>query len=143
MNFKPHYVIATLLACTLGSCSWFQKGPGMSVIDFYNNSDRTVLVEDVELRPGRNGTFKYPQDSGKALIVFWGGCVHTYIAPARRPANFRETDWMFRGAYRAQLNSDGKLYLLPPGVAAPADTTAITQPEGFPLEPREGSSCVR
>ena len=91
----------------LGGCGLFSKGPGMSVVHFYNHSGRTVLVEDNELRDNREGTFQYPTDSGKALIVFWNGCVHTYIAPAQKPGEFRSTDWMLRGAYRVQLEADG------------------------------------
>jgi hypothetical protein len=144
MNPHPLRLTALLLAgLALGSCSFFQKAPGMSVVNFYNNSGRTVLVEDNEIRPGRTGTFKYPADSGRALIVFWQGCVHTYIAPDRKPGEFRGTDWMLRGEYRAQLEPDGRLYLVPPGADLPADPATITQPEGFPLLPREGSSCMQ
>lgn len=140
MKIRSLIPLAALLA--LSSCSLFQKGPGMSVVRFYNNSGHTVLVEDNELRPGREGTFKYPTDSGRALIVFWSGCVHTYIAPDRKPDEFRATDWMLRGAYRTQLEPDGRLYLLPPDVDPPADTATLQQPAGFPLLPREGSTCL-
>jgi hypothetical protein len=140
MKIRSLIPLAALLA--LSSCSLFQKGPGMSVVRFYNNSGHTVLVEDNELRPRREGTFQYPADSGRALIVFWSGCVHTYIAPDRKPGEFRATDWMLRGAYRTQLEADGKLYLLPPDVDPPADPATLQQPAGFPLLPREGSSCL-
>lgn len=134
-----------MIACLgffLGACTWFSKAPGTSVVQFYNHSGRTLLVEDNELRPDRQGTFSYPAESGKPLIVFWDGCVHTYIAPDRKPGEFRGMDWMFRGAYRVQLESDAKLYLVPPGVDLPGDPASMTQPEGFPLSPREGSSCL-
>lgn len=137
-------VIALLAAgLTLASCGLLQRAPGTSVVEFHNNSGRTVLVENNELRPGRAGTFRYPVDSDRALIVFWNGCVHTYIAPASRPGEFRATDWMLRGRYRVQLEPDGTLYLVPPGAGIPVDPAALNQPEGFPLRPREGSSCLR
>ena len=132
-----------LASCTLAACGMFDKAPGMSVVQFYNHSGHTVLVENNELRPDRQGTFKYPTDRGKPLIVFWDGCVHTYIAPNGKPGEFRGTDWMLRGAYRAQLEADGKLYLVPPGMEFPGDPTSMQQPAGFPLLPREGSSCVQ
>lgn len=135
--------LALLGALALGGCSFFGKAPGTSVVQFYNHSERTLLVENNELRPDREGTFEYPTDSGKPLIVFWDGCVHTYIAPDRKPGEFRGTDWMLRGAYRVQLEPDGALYLLPPGASFPADTAGLEQPDGFPLRPREGSSCLR
>jgi hypothetical protein len=144
MNAKTFRLPALLiLAVVLSSCSLWRKAPGTSVVQFYNNSGRTILVENVEVRPRREGTFSYPTDSGNPLIVFWDGCVHTYIAPERRPDEFRGTDWMLRGAYRVQLEPDGKLYLIPPAVAAPGDPAAMDQPEGFPLQPREGSSCLQ
>ena len=140
MKIRLLMSLAALLV--LNACSLFQKGPGMSVVRFYNNSGHGILVEDNELRPQREGTFTYPADSDRALIVFWSGCVHTYIAPKRKPGEFRSTDWMLRGAYRVQLEGDGRLYLLAPDVAAPADVASLRQPAGFPLEPREGSSCL-
>ncbi len=136
-------IMSWLAVGMLAGCGIFDKAPGTSVVQFYNHSGRTILVEDNELRQDREGTFKYPTDSGRPLIVFWDGCVHTYIAPNRKPGEFRGIDWMLRGAYRAQLESDGKLYLVPPDAELPADPAAITQPDGFPLQPREGSSCVR
>lgn len=136
-------LVVSLAGCALGACGVFGKAPGTSVVQFYNHSDRTVLVEDNELRPGQEGTFRYPSEGGTPLIVFWGGCVHTYIAPVRKPGEFRGTDWMLRGAYRTQLEADGKLFLVPPTVTMPADVAALQQPEGFPLLPREGSTCVR
>lgn len=141
---RPIVLLAAALA-TLGlsSCSVFQKAPGTSVVQFFNHSGRTVLVEDNEIRPLRTGTFRYPADSGRALIVFWNGCVHTYIAPDRKPGEFRGTDWMLRGEYRVQLEPDGKLYVVPPSAELPMDPAAVTQPEGFPLVPREGSSCLQ
>jgi len=144
MTIRLRQLIGTILLGTvLGSCSVFQKGPGSSVVQFYNHSDRTVLVEGNELRPNREGTFRYPTESGHPLIVFWNGCVHTYMAPDRKPGEFRGTDWMLRGAYRAQLEPDGKIYLVPPGAEFPADPATMKQPEGFPLPPREGSSCLQ
>lgn len=145
MTRKPlQFLAAAALALALAGCGFLGKAPGTSVVEFYNNSGRTILVEDNELRPNRQGTFKYPTESGKPLIVFWSGCVHTYIAPDRKPGEFRGTDWMLRGAYRAQLEADGKLYLLPPAAPFPAsDVASLSQPEGFPLLPREGSSCVQ
>jgi hypothetical protein len=145
MTTKPlHLLLAAALAVLPAACGIFSKAPGTSVVEFYNNSGRTILVEDNELRPNRMGTFKYPTESGKPLIVFWSGCVHTYIAPDRKPGEFRGTDWMMRGAYRAQLETDGRLYLLPPGAPVPAaDVATLAQPAGFPLAPREGSSCVQ
>ncbi len=140
MKVRSFLPVAVLLV--LSSCGFLQKGPGMSVVRFYNNSGHTILVEDNELRPQHEGVFKYPTDSDHALIVFWSGCVHTYIAPARKPGEFRGTDWMLRGAYRTQLEADGRLYLLPPDVTPPAGTSTLQQPAGFPLEPREGSSCL-
>jgi hypothetical protein len=134
--------VLTLAGLALSSCSWFSRGPGTSVVEFYNHSGRGVLVEGNELRPNRSGTFEYPTESGKPLIVFWNGCVHTYIAPDRKPGEFRGTDWMLRGAYRTQLEPDGKLYLVAPGVSLPGDPATMQQPEGFPLAPREGSSCL-
>jgi hypothetical protein len=41
-----------------------------------------------------------------------------------------------------QLEADGSLYLVPPDISLPGDPAAMTQPEGFPLQPREGSSCL-
>jgi hypothetical protein len=144
MNPKlPRLFMLVCLGLVVGSCGLFRKGPGTSVVQFYNHSGRTLLVEDNELRPNRQGTFGYPTESGKPLIVFWDGCVHTYIAPDRKPGEFRGTDWMFRGAYRVQLEPDGKLYLVPPGTDLPGDPAAMTQPDGFPLQPREGSSCLQ
>ena len=142
MTSRLYAVILVVVSGALGACGLLGTAPGTSVVQFYNNSDRNVLVEDNELRPGQQGTFRYPSDGGKALIVFWGGCVHTYIAPVRKPGEYRGTDWMLRGAYRAQLNSDGKLYLVPPNATLPADAATLEQPEGFPLLPREGSSCL-
>ncbi|GMW07265.1 MAG: hypothetical protein QY320_13025 [Gammaproteobacteria bacterium] len=139
--FRP--IIVLLAGLVLASCGTFRSAPGSSVVQFHNNSGRTILVENSELLPGRTATFKYPTDSGRPLIVFWHGCVHTYIAPERKPGEFRGTDWMLRGAYRAQLEPDGSLYLVPPGAALPTDVAVTTQPEGFPLRPREGSSCVQ
>jgi hypothetical protein len=145
MTTKPlHILAAAALGLALGGCGFFSKAPGTSVVEFYNNSGRTILVEDNELRPNRQGTFKYPTESGTPLIVFWSGCVHTYIAPDRKPGEFRGTDWMLRGAYRAQLEADGRLFLLPPSAPFPAvDVAALAQPPGFPLVPREGSSCLQ
>ena len=142
MLTRTYRVMALLASCTLAACSIFDKAPGTSVVQFYNHSGRTVLVEDNELRPDRQGTFRYPTDSGRPLIVFWDGCVHTYIGPNRKPSEFRGTDWMLRGAYRAQLEPDGKLYLVAPGAALPGDPASMQQPDGFPLLPREGSSCL-
>ena len=143
MLIRTYRVMALLGSGALAACSIFDKAPGTSVVQFYNHSGHTLLVEDNELRHDRQGTFKYPTDSGTPLIVFWGGCVHTYVGPDRNPGEFRRTDWMMRGTYRTQLEPDGKLYLLPPGVAVPADPAALQQPEGFPLLPREGSTCVQ
>lgn len=131
-----------VMSFVLGSCGLLPKAPGTTVVEFYNHSGRTVLVESNELRSGKSATFSYPTDSEHAVIVFWGGCVHTYIAPSARPGEFRGTDWMLRGKYRVQFDPDSSLYLLPPGVSAPAEVSALTQPEGFPLRPREGSSCL-
>lgn len=142
MLTRTFRTIALLAAATAAGCAVFEKAPGTSVVQFYNHSGRTILVEDNQLRPDRQGTFKYPTDSGKPLIVFASGCIHTYVAPARKPGEFRGTDWMLRGAYRAQLEPDGKLYLVPPGLDLPADPAAMAQPEGFPLVPQEGSSCL-
>lgn len=144
MSSKSSALAASFLvvALALTACSSLGRGPGTSVVKFYNHSARTILVEGNELRPNREGTFEYPSDSGRPLIVFWAGCVHTYIAPERKPGEFRGTDWMFRGAYRAQLEPDGKLYLVPPDAALPGDPAQMKQPDGFPLAPREGSSCL-
>ena len=138
-------IMALLLAgFGLGSCSLiFDKAPGTAVVQFYNHSNRRILVEDNELRPDHMGTFKYPTDSGKPLIVFWDGCVHAYVAPDRKPGEFRGVDWMLRDAYRVQLEPDATLYLLPPDAPMPADTTSLAQPEGFPLKPRGASSCMQ
>ncbi len=143
MSMRTYRVMALLASLTLAGCGIFAKAPGTSVVQFYNHSGHTILVEDNELRSGRAGTFRYPTDSGTPLIVFWGGCVHTYIAPAGKPGEFRGTDWMLRGAYRVQLEPGGKLYLVAPGIEIPADPASLQQPEGFPLLPREGSSCVQ
>ncbi len=144
MNANSLRLIFVLLAgFALASCGFLRKAPGTSVVQFYNNSGHTVLVENNELRPGRTATFTYPTESGRPLIVFWNGCVHTYIAPDRKPGEFRGTDWMLRGAYRAQLEPDGRLFLVPPGESLPGDAAAMTQPDGFPLTPREGSSCLQ
>jgi hypothetical protein len=134
--------LLALAGAILGSCGMLSRGPGTSVVELYNHSGRTVLVEGNELRPNRAGTFQYPAESGKPLIVFWHGCVHTYIAPERAPGEFRGTDWMFRGAYRTQLEPDGKLYLVPTGSDLPGDPATMEQPQGFPLSPREGSTCL-
>ena len=144
MNNKPLRLTALLLAgLALGSCSlFFDKAPGSAVVQFYNHSGRQLLVENNELRPNHLGTFKYPTDSGTPLIVFWDGCVHTYIAPPQQPGEFRALDWMLRDAYRVQMEPDATLYLLPPNVDAPADAASLKQPDGFPLKPREGSSCL-
>jgi len=136
-------LILLLAALVLGSCGVFRKAPGTAVVQFYNHSGHRILVEDNELRPNRVGTFEYPTDSGRPLIVFWNGCVHTYIAPDPRPADFSERDWMLRDAYRLQLEPDATLYLLPPDAGLPADIANLRQPEGFPLKPREGSSCLQ
>ena len=135
--------VGLLLALTMSSCSLFSTGPGTDVVRFYNHSGRTVLVEGNELRSNRDGIFEYPTDTGKPLIVFWGGCVHTYIGPDRKPGEFKGGDWMLRDEYRAQLEPDGKLYLVPPSAAFPGDPATMTQPEGWPLPPREGSSCLQ
>ena len=144
MTIQPLRLIALLLAgLALGSCGhFFGKAPGTSVVQFYNHSGRRVLVEGNELRPDRVGTFHYPTDSGNPLIVFWDGCVHAYVAPDRKPGEFRATDWMLRDAYRVQLEPDATLYLLPPNVDMPADTASLKQPEGFPPKPHETSSCL-
>ena len=143
MNNKVLRLVSVLLAgLVLGSCGhFFGKAPGTAVVQFYNHSGRQILVEDNQLRPDRTGTFEYPTDSGNPLIVFWDGCVHTYIAPPRKPGEFRGRDWMLRDAYRVQLEPDATLYVLPPDVDAPADVASLKQPDGFPLKPREGSSC--
>ena len=144
MNFRPlHLPGCIVLGLLAGSCSFFGTAPGTTVVSFYNHSGHTVLVENHELRPNRDATLKYPYDPGHAVIVFWNGCVHAYIAPQRKPDSFKETDWMLRGAYRTQLEPDGRLYLVPPGVTIPADPASLKQPEGFPLRPGEGSSCLQ
>jgi hypothetical protein len=130
-----------LAGAALGSCGMLSRGPGSSMVELYNHSGRNVLVEGSELRPDRRGKFQYPARD-RPLMIFWHGCVHTYIAPESAPGGFRSTDWMFRGAYRAQLEPDGRLYLVPPGADLPADPGAMEQPEGFPLAPREGSTCL-
>ena len=145
MDNKPLRFMALLLAgLALGSCTlFFDKAPGTAVVQFYNHSGRQVLVEGNELRPDRVGTFKYPTASGEPLIVFWAGCVHAYVAPERKPGEFRGVDWMLRDSYRVQLEPDATLYLLPPDVNMPADAPSLKQPEGFPLKPRGGSSCMQ
>jgi hypothetical protein len=140
---RLHFFALALIGLALGSCSLLRKAPGTAVVQFYNHSGHRILVEENELRPGRTGTFEYPTDSGKPLIVFWEGCVHTYIAPDRKPGDFSARDWMLRDAYRVQLEPDAMLYLLPADATPPADTQTLKQPEGFPLKPREGSSCLQ
>jgi hypothetical protein len=141
-----HYLLRLMvllgLSFAIASCGMLRKAPGATVVRVHNHSGRTVLIEGEELRAGRSGTFVYPADRERVLVVFWNGCVHAYVGSKERPAGFRERDWMLRGEYTVQLEPDGSLYLLPPGTRLPADTAAIEQPEGFPLRPREGSTCV-
>lgn len=131
------------IACTglaVASCGLFGKAPLMSVVVLYNNTGRTILVNDQQVRSYREVTIEYPTETTDGVTVFWDGCAHNYIAPERRPGEFRDTDWLLRGAYQGQLEPDGRLYLVPPSVKLPADVSTLEQPAGFPLVPRGG--CV-
>ena len=126
------------LAAALASCSLFRKGPMMSVVVLYNNTGRTILVNDRQVRSYREVTIKYPAETSEGVTVFWDGCARNYVAPERRPGEFRNTDWMLRGAYQGQLEPDGRLYIVPPSATIPTDVSTLEQPPGFPLVPRGG-----
>jgi hypothetical protein len=123
---------------TLASCGMFGKGPMTSVVVLYNNTGRTILVNGEQVRSYREVTIEYPTETSDGVTVFWNGCARNYIGPERRPGEFRDTDWLLRGAYQAQLEPDGRLYILPPSAKVPTDVGTLEQPPGFPLTPRGG-----
>jgi hypothetical protein len=126
------------IAATLASCGMFGKGPMTSVVVLYNNTGRTILVNDEQVRSYREITIEYPTETSDGVTVFWDGCARNYVGPERRPGEFRDTDWLLRGAYQAQLEPDGRLYIVPPSQDVPVDASKLEQPPGFPLAPRGG-----
>ena len=144
MYFFLTRVVALLaLLPALAGCSlFFDEAPGIPAVRFYNNSGRDVLVDDSRIKPGRSATVAFPAQQNQPLIVFSSGCLYTYLVESR-PSELRGTDWLMRLSYRLQLEPDGRLYGLPDGVRFPADVTKLQQPEGFPLVPRDGSTCQR
>jgi hypothetical protein len=125
-------------ALTLASCGMFGKAPLMSVAVIYNNTGRTILVNGEQVRAFREVTIEYPAETTDGVTVFWDACAHNYVAPERRPGEFKNTDWLLRGAYQVQLEADGRLFVIPPSVTMPADVSTLEQPAGFPLTPRGG-----
>jgi hypothetical protein len=142
MSLVRLFAVLALAALPLAGCGMFDKAPGASVVRLHNNSGRTVLVANEELRRSRNATVPFPDDPDRPLILYWGGCVHIFVADSK-PPDIRDVDWLLRGAYLLQLEPDGRLYGVPDGQRLPADVAKLTQPQGYPLQPREGSSCVQ
>jgi hypothetical protein len=57
------------------------------------------------------------------------------------PDNF-ESGSPFGADYQAQLEGDGRIFLVLPGTRRPVDVAAgAAQPAGFPLTPSRGSGC--
>lgn len=131
-------VMVLVSALPLASCGLFGKAPLMSVAVIYNNTGRTILVNDEQVRSFREVTIEYPAETSDGVTIFWDGCAHNYVAPERRPGELKTTDWLLRGAYQAQLEADGRLYIIPPSATLPVDVSTLEQPPGFPLVPRGG-----
>ncbi len=132
--------LAALLPALSGCSLFFDEAPGIPVVRLYNNSGRPVLVDNDRIKAGRSATVAFPEKVGEPLIVFANGCLYTYVFDTR-PGELRGADWMMRLAYRLQLEPDNRLYGLPGGEDFPANVSKVPQPAGFPLAPREGSTC--
>jgi hypothetical protein len=131
-------LVVMISAFGLASCGMFSKGPLMRVVVLYNNTGRTILVNDQQVRSYRDITIEYPAETTDGVTVFWDGCARNYIAPERHPGEFKDTDWLMRGAFQTQLEADGRLFIVPPSMSLPADISTLEQPPGFPLTPRGG-----
>jgi hypothetical protein len=107
----------------------------------FNNSGRTVLVSNKEVAPGKKAKVDYVEGSRDRLFVFSAGCAFSFTNLPKPPDKF-EAGSIFGSEYRAQLEGDGRIFLVLPGARRPVASTAhAEQPPGFPLTPSRGSGC--
>jgi hypothetical protein len=137
-----------LTACIAGTvlgntaCSMLRSmNPLTTTMSVFNNSGRTVLVANKEVAPGRKLKFDYATGSRDRLFVFSAGCVFSYANLPAVPGKFESGSW-FGADYQAQLEADGRIFLVLPGSRRPVNAAAhATQPSGFPLLPSRASGC--
>jgi hypothetical protein len=130
------------VAVTSVSCSMFRAvNPLSTTMNLHNASGRTVLVVNKEVAPGKKINVDYVTGSGDRLFVFSAGCVFSFTNLPELPDRF-ESGSLFGSEYHAQLEGDGRIFLVLPGVRRPVDAAAhAVQPAGFPLTPSRGSGC--
>lgn len=116
-------------------------------IELFNNTEITVKVmldesQIEEIKPGRSREFYYY--SAWYLVMAGRSFYHEPTSPFQPPALVRkpqppstyQTGHFFGVSFRAQLNPDRKIYLLPKDARQPV-AAMPTQPEGFPILFRE------
>lgn len=124
---------ASLLACCLASC---QLATGIEIFNNTQQSIRIEVDEDVlKLKPGESAKIFERQ-----LHRFWieiNDAWLEYASSTTIPPSF--TKMIGRSGWekpwgRAQIESDGRIWLLAPDQAFPANRLP-DQPSGFPLSP--------
>ena len=130
------------LALAGASCSMLRSAnPLSTALSLYNASGRTILIGNKEVRPGKKVKVNYVAGTTDRLFVFSAGCVFSLSNPPPLPEKF-ESGAFFGSKYHAQLESDGRIFLVLPGVARPVPEGAhAEQPAGFPLMPSRASGC--
>jgi hypothetical protein len=133
--------IAGVVLTTVGCSMLRTVNPLSTTVSLFNNSGRTVLVSNKEVAPGKKINVKYLRGSRDRLFVFSAGCVFSFSNLPALPDDF-ESGSPFGADYQAQLEGDGRIFLVRPGVRRPVDVAAgPAQPPGFPLTPSRGSGC--
>lgn len=142
------FVRRTLALCIAGiamasaSCSMVRAvNPLSTSLSLYNASGRTLLIGNKEVPPGKTVKVGYLAGSRDRLFVFSAGCVFSFANPPGLPEKF-ESGGFFGSKYHAQLEGDGRIFLVLPGVRRPvAEGGHAEQPPGFPLTPSRASGC--
>jgi len=134
MSALPRVMVAAALAIvTIAACT---RAPYMVV---FNHADVPLTLErtapydaDLTIAPGEALRARFPD--AMQLTVTAGAAAWCYIVrfPPRELAR-----WSKLGTpeFQLQVEPDGRVYVLPPGVTPPVSTLP-PQPDGFPLAPR-------
>lgn len=130
------------IAIASASCSMLQTvNPMSTALNLYNASGRTVLIGNKEVAPGKKIKVDYVVGSRDRLFVFSAGCVFSFVNLPELPDKF-ESGAFIGAKFHAQLEGDGRIFLVPPGVRRPVAAAAhAEQPPGFPLIPARASGC--
>jgi len=124
-----------LIAFVLFGSTGLTKAIVLYSMDLYNNSGYAVDLIDTRTR----SAWTTIANRSRKKFVYWEGAV---IRVSNRNLRFARVDppneyiatGLFSVSFKAQLNPDLRIYLLPVGTHVPARQIP-PQPKGFPLTP--------